>query len=490
MPEQAFLALVHAARIRMVAATLAQLLVMLGVLAIVPALVALGLGPQEVFQRLAITAAGLMSTGLVLLHLPGTDLSRVELQWNEALAVTALAFLLAAATMVWPMTAAGIGPLDALLESVSAVTTTGLTILRHPDIAHPGLLFLRAWMQWYGGLGIAVLALALIMHHHGSARRLLETTGEQLTRAGARHHARTVFVVYAALTVLTLAAVWATGVPAFEALLFTLPAVATGGFAPAASSLAALPVPAIAVLTVATLLGAVTLPLYAQVPARGLGVLRHDAEVRALLVAVLLTGLSLAGLLGWQRGLDWAPALGQGFALGISAQTDTGFSTTDVASLPPGALLVLMLSMTVGGCTGSTAGGLKLVRVLILLRLVQLALRRTAVPERAVLHARVGSQLVTANMIGGALQLLTLWLVVLLVSWFVFLLYGLPPLASLFEVVSATANAGLSTGLTGPELTPALKLVLIIDMLFGRVEVLALLVLLYPPTWIGRRRKT
>lgn len=490
MPEPAVHALSHAARVRVVAATLAQLLVMLGLLSAVPAAVAVAVGSLPLAGRLGLVAALLCVAGLGLLRLPGVDLRRLDLQWNEALAVTALAFLLAAAAMVWPMMAAGIGPLDALLETVSAVTTTGLTVLRGLADADPAVLFLRAWMQWYGGLGIAVLTAALIMRHHSSARRLLETTGERLTGAGARHHARTVFVVYAGLTVLAVAAVWAAGIAPFEALLYALPAAATGGFAPADASLAGLPVAAVGVLTAVCLLAAVSLPLYARVRAHGPGVLWHDEEVRTLLVLVLVVALALALIGRYQQGLDWPAALGHGLALGVSAQTDTGFSTTDIAGLAPAALLVLMLSMTIGGCTGSTAGGLKIVRLLVLLRLVQLALRRTAVAERAVLHAQVDDARVEQDMITGALQLLTLWLAVLLLSWLVFLLHGAPPLPSLFEVVSATANAGLSVGLTASELAPGLKAVLIADMLFGRVEILAMLVLLYPTTWIGRRRKT
>jgi trk system potassium uptake protein TrkH len=493
MAEHAVRALLHAARVRVVAATLAQLLVTLGFLSAVPALVALGLDTVVLAQRLALVAAALCAAGLLLLRLPGVDLRRVDLQWNEALAVTALAFLLAAAAMVWPLTAAGIGPLDALLEAVSGVTTTGLTVLRGLEQTDPALLFLRAWMQWYGGLGIAVLTAALIMRHHASARRLLETTGERLTTAGARQHARTVFLVYAALTVLAVATVWAVGTPPFQALVHALAAVATGGFGAADASLAALPAAAVAVLTGICLLSAVSLPLYARVPAEGIGVLWRDEEVRALVAATLLTALALTLLGALQQGpgpgLDWPAALGHGLALGVSAQTDTGFSTTDVATLSPAAQLVLMLSMTVGGCTGSTAGGLKLIRLLVLLRLVQLALRRTAIAERAVLHARVDGAPLEQDMVTGALQLLTLWLAVLLVSWLIFLIHGQAPLPSLFEVVSATANAGLSTGLTGPELAPVLKAVLIADMLFGRVEILALLVLLYPPTWLARRRK-
>ena len=339
------------------------------------------------------------------------------------------------------------------------------------------------------GLAIAVLTAALIMRHHAGARRLLETTGERLTGAGARQHARTVFAVYTLLTVLALAALWAAGAQPWDALLHTLSAVSTGGFSPADDSLAGLSASVIGVITVVCLVSAVPLPLYARMSRYGIGVLWRDEEVRLLIAAVLMTTLVLMLLGLLQQGLGWRAALGHGAALSVSAQTDSGFSTTEVAALPPADQLVLMISMTVGGCTGSTAGGLKLMRLLVLLRLVQLALRRTAITERAVLHGRVDGATLEQDMMTGALQLLTLWLAVLLTSWLVFLLHGEAPMASLFEVVSATANAGLSAGLTGPELAPTLKAVLVADMLFGRVEILALLVLLYPPTWIGRRRK-
>jgi trk system potassium uptake protein TrkH len=151
MPEHAVQALQHAVRIRIVAATLAQLLVTLGLLTMVPALLALGLGNHQLWQRLGLTTAAIWTVGLLLLRLPGVDLRRIDLQWNEALAVTGLAFLLAGVTMVWPLEIAGIGTLGALLEAVSAVTTTGLTVLRDLESADPALLFLRGWMQWYGG---------------------------------------------------------------------------------------------------------------------------------------------------------------------------------------------------------------------------------------------------------------------------------------------------------------------------------------------------
>lgn len=488
MIERAASTVMRAARLPVVLGTLGRLLLVLAALSVPPALAAWGQANQALALRLAVTAAALLLLGLPISRLRPVRANDSDIQWNEALAVTGLAFLIAALVMVWPLTGAGIDPIDAMLEATSGVTTTGLTVLRGLDHADPSLLFLRAWMQWYGGLGIAVLAVALIMRHHASARRLLETTGEQLTDAGARGHARRVSAIYCALTLIAVAAVWINGLAPLEAVLYGLPAVATGGFAPSDQSLSGLSASTVATLSLIMIAGAVSLPLYARLPHHGLRALKHEPELTALFGAILITALLLSLIASVTSQLPWPQALAQGFSLGISAQTDTGFSTTEVSDLPATSQVVLMVSMSIGGCTGSTAGGIKLIRLLIILRLIQLALRRTAIAERAVLQAQVGGERIEPAMVTATLQLMALWAMVLLASWLAFLALGQPPFPSLFEVVSATANAGLSAGLTSPDLHPALKLVLCADMLFGRVEVLALLVVLYPPTWLARKR--
>jgi trk system potassium uptake protein TrkH len=121
---------------------------------------------------------------------------------------------------------------------------------------------------------------------------------------------------------------------------------------------------------------------------------------------------------------------------------------------------------------------------------IQLALRRSAASARAVMHVRVGGERVEQDSVISALLLLGLWVLVIALSWLAFLLHGHDPMNALFEVVSATGTVGLSAGISSPSLEPLLKLVLGLDMLFGRVEIIALLVVLYPPTWLGRRRKT
>jgi len=486
---QAVDSLMRAVRPAIVLTMLGRLLLTLAALAAVPALVSLFGDDALLLWRL--------STVSVLLVVLGWPLSRIggggDIQWNEALAITGIAFVIAPLVMVWPLMGLGIHPVDAWFEAVSGVTTTGFTTLRGMSERPAEFLFLRAWMQWYGGLGIAAMTIALIMRHHAGARRLLETTGESLKDASARMHARRVFLVYAALTMIAVAAVWASGLPAFSALIHGLAAVATGGFANSDQNIAPLPASSVAVLCVVCVAAAISLPMYARLRARGLAALFSEPEVRALFWAVFITAACLAAIdvassPATSTAVDWTASVADALVLGVSAQTDTGFSTTDVAALPASAQLLLMISMSIGGCTGSTAGGIKLIRLLIMLRLIQVALQRTATSARAVVDLRIGGDRVQPDMIVGALQLLALWALVLLASWIIFLLSGQPPMASLFEVVSATSNAGLSAGLASPELAPSLKLVLTADMLLGRVEILALLVVLYPSTWLGRRR--
>jgi len=401
------------------------------------------------------------------------------LQSNEALAITALVFVLAAALLAFPLTAAGLPPIDAWFEAVSAVTTTGLSLVTDPETRSSAFLFTRGWMQWFGGLGIVVLSLALASGRVADMRRLAGPVGEEEDLAqSTRILARRISTVYVLLTLVGLGLVWAAGLPLFQAVVHTLSAVSTGGFGAFADSLARLDRSVQLALLAVACLGALPLPLYHRALSRGAGELWRDPELRALAASLLV----VAALLWWLGGLAPADALLQA----ASAQTTTGFSTLDVSGLEPGAKWVLILSMAAGGGVGSTAGGVKLLRVLILVRMIQLALLRAQMPRHAVAQPAVGGRALDAGQIEHALVVALLFLAVILLSWLPFIAAGYAPLDALLEVVSATATVGLSTGITGPGLEPWLKLLLTLDMLAGRVEILALLVLVYPWSWYRR----
>lgn len=457
----------------MVCRHLGQIALALAFLISVPTLFAYGSGDWLLAHRLLL-AALLPSLALGTGALIPPPVRPV--QANEALVVATLAFVLAAALLTFPLTAAGLTPLDAWFESVSGVTTTGLTMVPDPEGRSRAFLFTRAWMQWFGGLGIVVLALALAAGRPADMRRLSDAVGEEeAIDQGVRLHARRVLAIYLILTVLGIALVWAAGLPLYQALIHALAAISTGGFSGYPDSLARLDPWGQASLIAVACLGALPLALYYRTFTRDLRLLGRDPELRALLAALLIAGL----LLWWLGRLT--PA--QAFAQAAFAQTTSGFSTLDPGQLDSSAKLVLILSMVTGGGVGSTAGGVKLLRVLILIRVIHLAILRAQIPRHGVLQSELGKHTLESNQIEHALLLLLLYPVVILISWLPFLRAGYPPLDALFEICSALGTVGLSVGISSPDLAPGLKLLLSLDMLLGRMEILAPLILLYPGTW-------
>ncbi len=475
----------YAARWSVIAKYLGLLAIMLALLTTVPLAAALLLGDSIAAWRYFVVVAVLLTVGVPLGRLSVPQ----QIQVNEALTVVLLAFLLGPAAMVWPMQAAGLPWLDAWFEALSGITTTGLSTLGSVEDKPPSFLFARAWMQWYGGLGIVILSVALFLRHGAPTRRLVdpEVTGDTLVST-TQAYARRVLVVYSALTLFGLALVWLTTGNGFEALCHTLSAVSTGGFSTHDDSLDGLPSRAAATTLIGVAwLGAVSLPLYYRIWSGGWQPLARDLELRALLIATLMmfAALYLLADPAVMTG-GWLDAL----LLGATAQTGTGFTSVNVAGLESSTKLLLIASMLIGGSIGSTTGGIKLLRLLLILRLVQLLLQRAAAPRHAVIESRLGGHRLDDEDLARALLLLVLFGALILFSWFIFLLYGHDPMNALFEVVSAAATVGLSTGVAAPDLDPVLKVVLGINMLAGRVEIVALLIVLYPGTWIGKRRES
>jgi len=476
-------ALSYAVRLPIVGRYLSQLAAMLALLNLVPLAVSIVLAEHAFSLRY-----GMVVITLALIAIPGLRQPEPrQLQANEAIVIVSLAFLLTPLVMAWPMGAGGLPLEDALFEAVSAVTTTGLSTAGSVEGQSTMLLFGRSWMQWYGGLGIAVLSVALLMGQHAAARRLAEPTEADNIATTARRQARQVLSVYAALTLVGGLLLWTVLGEPMIAAMHILSTVSTGGFSTYDSSLASLPLPAAWLLTLFSLLGAIPLLLYFQaMRARALELWR-DPEVRTLLLAVLTMSILLGLTLHTNLGMAWERALQHGLMLGTSAQTTTGFTSLPVDELDDTSKLLMIFSMLIGGGSGSTAGGFKLLRLLVLLRLLQYFFRRTAMPPHAVIQPRLSGKALEPVEVERVMLVIALFVAMSALSWLAFVAFGYAPLDALFEVVSATGTVGLSTGISAPELETPLKLLLCVNMLLGRLEVLALLVLLYPRTWIGKR---
>jgi trk system potassium uptake protein TrkH len=481
-----FWTLQFAVRFPVLGKYLGQLAIVLAVLALPPLAAAALDGEATAALRYALALTALLGIGLPLARLPAPT----PVQGNEALAIAALAFILGAFIMAFPLTGPGLPWSDAVFESVSAITTTGLSTLASVEDQPVSFLFARAWQQWYGGLGIVVLSVALLSGYDATARQLLDPQARfENLDTSARLFARRASVTYVVLTLGGVAALWLAGLPPFEALTHAFAAISTGGFSTHDASLAAFPGWAPRwVVTGISLAGAVALPLYFLAWRQGWRVLATNVELHALLALCVLSSTMLAFLLYHAQGAWQADLAGHAVLMATSAQTTTGFASLPVSELDATAKLALILSMLVGGSVGSTAGGIKIWRLLLFLRLSQLILRRVAMPGHAVVEPRLGGRVIDTDELTRGLLLMLLFAMAVLFSWFPFLWFGHDPLNALFEVVSALATTGLSTGIASPDLHPLLKGILCADMLLGRLEIVAVLVLFAPQTWFGRRR--
>ncbi|HES76158.1 MAG TPA: TrkH family potassium uptake protein, partial [bacterium] len=216
----------YAIRPAVVGRHLGQLSFLLAMLTLVPLGVSLYFAETEISLRYALVIATALLFAVGMRRVPLSS----NLQVNEALAIAALAFILAPLLMSLPMMASGLSWVDAFFEAMSAITTTGLSMHPATEALPRSFLFSRAWMQWYGGLGIVVLSLALLMGHEMGARRLSDSSGLGGLETSAHEHARRTALVYVALTVLGIAIVWPLSGNFFHALTHVFAAISTGGF--------------------------------------------------------------------------------------------------------------------------------------------------------------------------------------------------------------------------------------------------------------------
>ena len=465
-----------------------QLFLVIAALSLAPLLVAFYFQQIGLVLRYMIVIFLFGGAGLLLARTQAS----ANPQTNEVMSLVALLFLLTPLVMSYPLMASGLSFMDALFEAISGATTTGLSAVATMKHKPYAFLFARAWMQWYGGLGIVIFTLALLVHPGSTARALSVTEARDKDLVGGtKFYARKIFLSYSVLTIAGIMLLLVTGTGFFNAVVYTLAAVSTGGYAPYDNSLAALGgwTPQFLV-TLISLAGAAPLAFYYKLWT-GSGRLKVNIiQITGVVTCGILVALALGLSLKLTMGLPWSESFLHAPLLAFSAQTTAGFASLDVGGLDAFSKSVLILSMAIGGGVGSTAGGFKIFRLFLLFRLAQATIIRSCIPQHAVYYPYLAGNKLTDDEIKNALLIILLFVATVVFSWLPFVAMGYDPLDSLFEVVSATGTVGLSAGITSPHLPALLKGVLCFDMLMGRLEFVAWIVLLYPGTWFARRIKT
>lgn len=482
-------ALAQPVRYRVLGRYLARIGLVIIVLRLFPVLVAGLTGAWSfMFWQVAVSI-GLLAICLPLIHLRVPE----GIRDNEVMVISALSFVMAAALESIPLIGQGLSGLDAIFEAVSGVTTTGLSTMTGLHNYASSVLFTRAWMQWYGGLGVVVFSIALLILDQGAAARRLtmgDTSDSRDVLGNTRSHALKILIIYSSLTVAMISLLLLFGATPLSAVTHALSGISTGGFSIYDASLTAIsPWPLQFLVMLTGVLGALSLPFYYRLFRYGRKEWAYNSETLALPLLFLLM-IGLLFICSGENGGGVSDRLKYAVIMGLSAQTTTGFSNIDVSVVNDAAKFSMIVSMMIGGAIGSTAGGIKVFRLLVFLRLIQFFVARTALPAHAVLEKRLSGDRLEADEIERVLLLILIFIGTVLCSWLPFLFMGYAPMDALFEVVSACSTTGLSSGITRTGLEPGLKVVLIIDMLLGRVEFLAFLVFLYPRTWLKLGSKT
>ncbi len=407
----------------------------------------------------------------------------------EALVVGGLIYVVASLVLAPVYQMGGLPWIDAFFEAMSSCTTTGLSMIGDTSTVPRTLLFTRALMQWYGGLGFVILTLAVLVPPGSSASRLLTTQLEKSEVVpSAVAAAKSLSHLYFAYTLITIVLLLGTGVGIFDSFCYGLATVSTGGFPTHPSSLASLWWPSLLVLIPFMLVGAWPLTLYRRWRAEGMSAVFGDAQVRVLTVLALLW---IAVLLVLFQTADAARGYGvmDAVFLGISLQTGTGFTTVDPATLSPLGRLVMLAPMNLGGALGSTAGAIKIYRLLVLIALVRMTIFRTVLRPNVVKPFLVGGRSLSRDEVETVAAFVIGYFVLLVLSTACFTAAGFEPLNSFFECSSALGASGFTVGLASAALPTWAKLLLTFNMWVGRIEIIPAALVLYPPVWFGRRRR-
>ena len=382
--------------------------------------------------------------------------------------------------------------MDAFFETVSGLTTTGATIFSVPSRLPRGIQLWRALTQWMGGMGILVLVLALLPKISEGSVNLMkaESPGPISTKLRPRtaETARILYRIYIALTAVEAVVLRVVGLPWFDALTTALTTISTGGFSIRDASIAYYQSSLINwILTFFMFAASVNFTLLFLLATRRFREALKSEELRVYTGIVVGSSLFIALDLVAKTGRSFGSALEAAAFQVTTLISTTGYCTEDFDLWPQFSRLVLLIVMFVGGCAGSTAGGIKVSRIVLLFKGLKRDLRRI-LHTREVRPITLDGQRVEEDTISSVSLFFFAYMIILFFSALIVSLDELDFTSAFTASLTCISNVGPGLGLVGPTcnfgfLSPLSKLVLSFTMLLGRLEIMPLLVLFLPSVW-------
>ena len=420
--------------------------------------------------------------------------NKQKLYAREGFVIVALSWILISLFGALPYTISGFVPsyVDSVFETVSGFTTTGSTILTDIEALPMSLLLWRSVTIWLGGMGVLVFILALTPLGSGNGMRLhimkAESPGPVVGKIAPklRSTARILYSLYIALTLIEFIMLLCGGMPVFDAVNTSLSTAGTGGFAIKNAGIAAYSPYCQVVIAVFMMLFGVNFSIYYLLIIRDFKSIWKNGELKVYLSIVVIA----TAVIAFNTSSMFATAgetLRHSFFQVNAIITTTGFSTVDFDLWPVFSQTILVGLMFIGGCAGSTAGGLKVTRVIILLKSFKNEVRRMLHPQ-CVTTVKVDGKPIEDETVNQVGIYFSIYMFIMIISVLILSIAGYSFTTNVTAVISCLNNIGPGLDKVGPVcnfgfIAPYGKIVLIIDMLLGRLELFPLLMLFSPSVW-------
>ena len=483
--------------IRMIGFVLGRILLVEAGLLTLPLAVALLY--REPAMPWLITMAALVVCGALLSF---RKPERTALYAKDGFAAVALVWLLMSAFGALPFVLSGdiLHYVDAFFETVSGFTTTGASILPAVEPLSRGSLFWRSFTHWVGGMGVLVFVMAILPMSDGHTMHILRaempgpTAGKLVSRMSDT--AKILYGIYFVMTVVMILLLVLGGMDLFDACIHAFGTAGTGGFSSRTASVGAYNRAYIDIVTgIGMLAFGVNFNLYFFLLVRRFREVLRSEELWVYLgIVAASTAAIAANILSLYDSVG--TALRHTFFQVSSVITTTGYATVDFGQWPVFSKTVLVLLMFVGGCAGSTAGGLKVTRIVTLAKAAVMDMRKMLHPN-TVINVRMEGRALPEKQVRGVQAYLSIYILILCGSWLLLSLAGFDELTTFTAVVTCINNVGPGLNMVGPTgnfgfFAPWAKLLLSFDMLAGRLELFPMLLLFAPSIWRGShvRRST
>lgn len=382
----------------------------------------------------------------------------------------------------------------AFFESFSGLTTTGATTITGLDSLPKSFLFYRQLLQWLGGMGIIVLAVAILplLGVGGMQLYKAEIPGPQKDnkmRPRIAQTAKTLWLIYILLTILCYISLFLAGMNGFDAISHSFSTISMGGFSTHDHSIAYFENPAVNyIITFFIVLSGCNFGLHFMA-LKGLSIKTYwrDQEFRTFIMILVVMVIFCIVIIHVGLAKEKSPSLDKIVLQVVSTASTTGFMVDDIHLWPMMLPILLLCASFIGGCAGSTGGGLKVVRVLLMFLQGSRELKRLVHPN-AIYTLKLNDKMLSERIIESVWGFLSAYAFIFFISLFFVMANGVNPVDAFYIVASSLNNLGIGLGGVNDSYTnlnQITKWIMIIDMLFGRLEIFTLLILFTPVFWRG-----